>query len=345
MAGRKSAYAAAGVDIDAANRTKSVIKELVGSTFGAGVVGSTGGFGGMFAPPWREYEDPVLVSSVDGVGTKLRVAFASGRHDTVGIDIVHHCANDILVQGARPLFFLDYLAMGVHDPDVATAVVAGVAAGCRSVGCALIGGETAEMPGFYQAGEYDLAGTIVGIVDRARIIDGSGIGVGDAIIGLASDGLHTNGYSLARRIVFEQAGLGLEDPLGQTGRTVVDELLRPHRAYVGPVLRACAELPVKGIVHITGGGLWDNVPRVLPAGLCARLRAGSWDVPPVFAFLQEQGRIDPQEMYHVFNMGLGLVLFVDAARADAAVALLRQAGEDARRVGDVVAGERSVVLV
>lgn len=342
---KKSAYAAAGVDIEAANRSTRTIKELVRTTFGPEVVGGPGGFGGMFAPPWKEYRDPVLVSSIDGVGTKLRLAFVSGRHDTVGIDIVHHCANDILVQGARPLFFMDYLAMGVHDPDVVEAIVRGVATGCRNVGCALIGGETAEMPDFYRPGEYDLAGSIVGIVDREGIIDGRSVTCGDAIIGLASDGLHTNGYSLARRIVFTMAELEPDDPLGATGHTVTEELLRPHRSYVQSVLALLQTVSIKGIAHITGGGVWDNLPRVVPAGLCARIRRGTWSIPPVFDFLQETGKIDEHEMFHVFNMGLGLVLFVDPADSEAALEGLRAHGEDARLIGEVEPDEgQSVVL-
>lgn len=344
MSATRSAYVQAGVDIDAANRTKRVIKDLVRSTFGPGNIGELGGFGGLFAPPWRDYQEPVLVSSVDGVGTKLKLAFLSGIHDTVGQDIVNHCANDILVQGARPLFFLDYLALGSHEPTVVEAVVRGLALACRQLGCTLIGGETAEMPGMYPPHEYDLAGTIVGIVERSRLVDGTGIRSGDCIIGLASDGLHTNGYSLARRVLLEQAGLGLDDPLGETGRTVVQELLRPHRPYVHPVHRLLAEVPVKGMVHITGGGFWDNVPRTLPAGLTAQLQRGSWTVPAVFPFIQQAGGIDEHEMYHVFNMGIGMMLFVAAADADCAVALLQQDGEDARLIGGVTPGNEGVCL-
>lgn len=345
MGEKKGAYAQAGVDIEAANQTKKTIKELVRSTFGEGVLGDMGGFGGLFAPPWKEFAEPVLVSSVDGVGTKLKLAFASGIHDTVGMDIVHHCANDILVQGARPLLFMDYLAMGRHDPEVVESVVRGVARGCRGVGCSLLGGETAEMPDFYQAGEYDLAGCIVGIVDRDKIIDGSAIEAGDRIVGLASDGLHTNGYSLARRVVLEQAGLRLDEALGDTGRTVAEEMLRPHRAYVQSVLQLMENAQVKGLAHITGGGFWDNVPRILPAGLSAVIHQGRWDVPPVFDYIQKTGKIDEQEMYHVFNMGIGMMIFVSGDESEKAVEQLRQDGEDARVLGEVVAGEPPVVMV
>lgn len=344
MTEKKSAYAQAGVDIEAAKQTKKAIGEAVRSTFIPGVLGDVGGFGGLFAPSWKEYAEPVLVASVDGVGTKLRLAFASGIHDTVGVDLVNHCGNDILVQGARPLFFLDYLAMGSHDPQVAEAVVRGVARGCRELGCALIGGETAEMPGFYRPGEYDLAGSMVGIVDRSKIIDGKRICPGDGIVGLASNGLHTNGYSLARKVILEQAGLRLDDPLGDIGCTVFEEMMRPHRAYVKPVLRLLETLEIKGMAHITGGGFWDNIPRILPAGTAALIHKGSWEMPPVFSFIACVGRIEEREMYHVFNMGIGLMLFVGASQVDQVLALLRQEGEKAWLVGEVVAGDREVRL-
>ena len=344
MAEKKSAYAAAGVDIEAANRTKRSIKEMVKSTFTEGVLGDMGGFGGLFAPPWKECEDPVLVSSVDGVGTKLKLAFMSGIHDTVGVDIVNHCANDILVQGARPLLFMDYLALGSHEPAVVEGIVSGVARGCREIGCVLIGGETAEMSDFYQPGEYDLAGSIVGMVDRKKIVDGTGIKVGDCIIGLGSDGLHTNGYTLARRVILEQAGLGLDEPLGETGRTVVEEMLRPHRAYVNPVMSLLQESMVKGLVHITGGGFWDNVPRTLPDGLSALIQKGSWEVPAVFPFIEKTGGIDEKEMYHVFNMGIGMMVFIEAQQAEHALSLLETAGEKVWVIGEVVEGNQGVRL-
>ena len=345
MAETKSAYAAAGVDIEAANRTKQSIKEMVRSTFTEGVLGDMGGFGGLFAPDWKEFEEPVLVSSVDGVGTKLKLAFMSGIHDTVGMDIVNHCANDILVQGARPLLFMDYLAMGSHESSVAEAIVAGVARGCREIGCVLIGGETAEMSGFYQPGEYDLAGSIVGMVDRKKIVDGARIKAGDCMIGLGSDGLHTNGYTLARRVILEQAGLGLGEQLGETGRSVVEEMLRPHRAYVNPVMSLLQESMVKGLVHITGGGFWDNVPRTLPDGLTALIQKESWEVPPVFPFIAKTGEIDEGEMYHVFNMGIGMMVFVEAQQAEHALNLLAAAGENAWVIGEVVEGNQKVRLV
>jgi len=342
---KKSAYARAGVDIDAANQTKGAIKELVRSTFNEGVLGDMGGFGGLFIPPWRECEEPVLVSSVDGVGTKLKLAFMSGIHGSVGMDIVNHCANDILVQGARPLFFMDYLALGSHEPAVVEAIVRGLAQACRDIGCVLIGGETAEMAGFYQAGEYDLAGSIVGIVDRQRIIDGRTIEAGDVVIGLASDGLHTNGYTLARKVIIEQGGLGLDEPLGETGRTVAEEMLRPHRAYVKPILGLMEEIDVRGLVHITGGGFWDNVPRTLPQGLGVVIRKGEWEIPPVFSFLARVGPIDEREMFHVFNMGIGMMAFMRREEGEKGVTILRDLGEDARIIGEVVEGEQAVKLV
>ena len=342
---KKSAYARAGVDIDAANQTKGAIKELVRSTFNEGVLGDMGGFGGLFIPPWRECEEPVLVSSVDGVGTKLKLAFMSGIHGSVGMDIVNHCANDILVQGARPLFFMDYLALGSHEPAVVEAIVRGLAQACRDIGCVLIGGETAEMAGFYQAGEYDLAGSIVGIVDRQRIIDGRTIEAGDVVIGLASDGLHTNGSTLARKVIIEQGGLGLDEPLGETGRTVAEEMLRPHRAYVKPILGLMEEIDVRGLVHITGGGFWDNVPRTLPQGLGVVIRKGEWEIPPVFSFLARVGPIDEREMFHVFNMGIGMMAFMRREEGEKGVTILRDLGEDARIIGEVVEGEQAVKLV
>jgi phosphoribosylformylglycinamidine cyclo-ligase len=344
MHDKPSAYAQAGVDIAAANETKSRIKTLVQSTHGSGVLGTMGGFGGLFLPPIKAYDEPVLVSSVDSVGTKLKVAFMTGRHDSVGQDMVNHCANDILVQGAKPLFFLDYLAMGQHDPGVAEAVVAGLATGCKAINCALIGGETAELPDFYQPGEYDLAGTIVGIVERSAIIDGSTCQAGDVLIGLASDGLHTNGFSLARRVIFQVAKMNHQDLFGPTGRSFGDELLIPHRSYVKPVLQVLEQVPIKGMAHITGGGFWDNIPRSLPNHLGAQVQAGSWQIPPIFDFIQQAGSIAMKEMYHVFNMGVGMVIALAAENLDTALEILQAAGETAFILGDLVEGEHRVFL-
>lgn len=339
-----SAYARAGVDIEAAMQTKNRIKGLVRSTFGPEVIGDMGGFGGLFAPPWKDFDDPVLVSSVDGVGTKLKLAFLSGIHDSIGADIVNHCANDILVQGARPLFFMDYLALGSHDPAVVEAVVGGIARACSHLGCALLGGETAEMGDFYQAGEYDLAGTIVGIVDRSQLLDGSACRAGDALVGLGSDGLHTNGYTLARRVVFEQAGKRPDEIFEPCGRSFVQEMLIPHRPYVQPLLALRQQVELKGLAHITGGGLLDNLPRVLPAGLRAHIDTSAWQVPPLFEFIGQEGQIERQEMFRVFNMGIGMVAVVAAEDAAKAVSFLREAGEQAQIIGRIAAGDGPVQL-
>ncbi|MCC6445184.1 MAG: phosphoribosylformylglycinamidine cyclo-ligase [Armatimonadetes bacterium] len=335
-------YKDAGVDIDAKNEAFRRIKDHLRSTFTAGVVSDVGAFGSMFAldagPP------PVLVASADGVGTKLKIAFALDRHRTVGIDIVSHCVNDILVQGARPLFFLDYIATGRLRPDVLEQVVSGLAEGCRQAGCALIGGETAEMPGFYGDNEYDLAGFIVGAVQRDRIIDGKGICPGDAILGLASSGLHTNGYSLARKVLLEVAGIGLEEAVPLLGRSLGDELLEPHRSYAASVLPVMEKVSVKGMAHITGGGFYDNIPRILPEGCQAVIDASAWPVPPVFRLIREKGQVPDREMYRTFNMGVGLVLFVGGEEAEESARLLRERGETVYRIGEVSRGEKKTVV-
>ncbi len=333
---KQDAYAAAGVDIDAANRTKKRIADRVRATFGPEVLSDIGGFGGLFAPPWRDYENPVLVASTDSVGTKLKVAFLTGIHHTVGADIVAHCANDILVQGARPLFFLDYLGIGRHDPEVVAEVVEGVARGCRACGCALLGGEMAELPGFYADGEYDLVGTIVGILDRDRIVDGSSVRAGDALIGLGSTGLHTNGYSLARKLLFDTAGWRVDTHVEDLGATVGEALLAPHRPYVSAVFSLMDSVPVRGMAHITGGGLIDNPPRALPEGLGARIRRSAWPAPPIFSLLQRLGDVDDADMFHTFNMGLGMLLIVPPDRAEDALSNLQSEGETAYLVGEVV---------
>jgi len=330
------AYAAAGIDIDGANRTKSRITGMVRSTFGPEVVTDIGGFGGLFAPNWKDYDDPVLVASADGVGTKLKLAFLTGIHHTVGADLVAHCANDILVQGARPLFFLDYLAMPTHEAEVAEAIVRGVANGCKNCGCALLGGEMAEMPGFYKEKEYDLAGTIVGMVDRSKILDGTSARSGDTLIGLASSGLHTNGYSLARKLVFETAGWDVNKRVEELDGTIGEALLAPHRAYVKPVFALMEQVHVKGIAHITGGGLVDNLPRSLPEGLGARISRGTWPENPIFTLLQKLGSIETSEMFQAFNMGLGMVLVVSSDEAELATGILQGLGERAYTVGKVV---------
>ena len=345
---RRDAYAVAGVDIARANETKLQLKELVRASHGDGVIGELGGFGGLFRPPWKEYDDPILVSSVDSVGSKLKIAIASGVHDTVGMDIVFHCANDILVQGARPLFFMDYLGLGSHDPEVVKALVGGVARGCSEIGCSLIGGETAELSDFYKEGEYDLAGSVVGIVDSAKIIDGSAIAAGDQLIGLASNGMHTNGYTLARKVLFGDAGLALETPFEQeTGAatTIADELLRIHRPYVNVIHQLFGLVNVKGLVHVTGGGLWDNIPRVLPRDMRARIDLNSWEVPAIFRLIQESGKIDEREMYHVFNMGIGMIVVVSKEETEKAVESLKSFGESVSRIGHVEDGAPPVALL
>ena len=345
---RKDAYAVAGVDIERANETKLQLRELVRASHGDGVIGELGGFGGLFRPPWKEYDDPILVSSVDSVGSKLKIAFASGIHDTVGMDIVFHCANDILVQGARPLFFMDYLGLSSHDPEVVKALVGGVARGCSEVGCSLIGGETAELSEFYNEGEYDLAGSIVGIVDSARIIDGSAIAAGDQLIGLASNGMHTNGFTLARKVLFGDAGLELKTPFEQeTGAatTIADELLRIHRPYVNVIHQLLGLVNVKGLVHVTGGGLWDNIPRVLPQNLGARIDSSSWEIPAIFRLVEKLGKIGEREMYHVFNMGIGMIVVVSKDETEKALESLTDFGETAFRIGHVEDGAPPVVLL
>jgi phosphoribosylformylglycinamidine cyclo-ligase len=336
-------YRDAGVNIDAMNTAVLRIREHVRSTFTPSVLSDVGAFGGLFAPDWKQYADPVLVSSIDGVGTKLKVAFLANRHETIGADLVSHCVNDILVQGARPLFFLDYFATGKLSQDVLVAVVRGIADGCRAAGCALVGGETAEMPSMYGDGEYDLAGTIVGVVDRQRIVDGHAIAPGDVVIGLGSEGLHTNGYSLARHILFDVTGLTVDDtptPLG--GRTLGDTLLAPHRCYSRAVLPLLDEFDVKGMAHITGGGFYDNIPRILPTDCSVTLDRRLWTVPPIFTLIQELGQVPDPEMYRTFNMGIGFVLIVDREQASPIVTRLHELGEQAGIIGDVHRGVNEV---
>ncbi len=338
---KKSFYKAAGVDIDAGNRAVELIKRYAETTRRPGVLGGIGGFAGLFALDLARFREPVLVSGADGVGTKLRVAQMMGKHDTVGIDLVAMCVNDILVCGAEPLFFLDYLACGKLIPEQVAEIVAGIAAGCREAGCALIGGETAEMPGFYQAGEYDLAGFAVGIVERDQIWDGGRIQAGDAVLGIASAGLHSNGYSLARRVLFEEAGYQIDTFLPELGRTVGEELLIPTRIYVKTVLALKKKFPpgvLRGAAHITGGGMLENLPRVLPGGLGVVIRRGSWQVPPIFELIQARGGVSTGEMYRVFNMGIGFVLYVQAGEAGAVARALQDMGEAVFFLGEVRPG-------
>jgi phosphoribosylformylglycinamidine cyclo-ligase len=334
-------YRDAGVDIDAARRAKSRIKQLARRTFNPQVLREVGAFGGFFSLD-RLPRDAVLVSSVDGVGTKLKIAFALDRHSTVGADLVNHCVNDIAVHGARPLFFLDYLAMGKLRPEVVTEVVGGLARACRAVGCALIGGETAEMPGFYPAGEYDLAGTIVGWVRRGKIVDGSRIRPGDVVLGLPSLGLHTNGYSLARKVLLEQHGMKLTEHVAELGQTLGEALLAPHRCY-WPVLEPLlAHGWIKGLVHITGGGLTDNPPRILPKGCQVEIRLGSWPVPPLFNLIAELGQVPQDDMLRTFNMGVGMMLVVAKRDLNAVTAALKKKRERFWILGRIVAGQPGV---
>jgi phosphoribosylformylglycinamidine cyclo-ligase len=338
-------YKASGVDIDAGSETVRRIKGLARSTFTPAVLSEIGSFGGLFRMEPGRYRDPVLVSSADGVGTKLKVAFRAGRHDTVGVDLVNHCVNDILVQGAEPLFFLDYLATGRLSPDVAEALVGGMAKACRENGCVLLGGETAEMPGFYADGEYDLAGFIVGAVDQERLIVGRDIVAGDVLIGLPSSGLHTNGYSLARRIVFDHLGLDVDAYVPEIGTTVGAALLEPHRSYLSWVRPLLAGGLLKGMAHITGGGITDNLPRVLPQGTAALVDAAAWEVPPLFRWLQESGQVPADDMYRTFNMGIGLILVVPAEAAERAVQQLStQDGPKPRIIGRIAAAEMPAVV-
>ncbi len=381
-------YKTSGVDIDAGNETVRRIKALARATFTPAVLSDVGLVGGLFRFDERRCREPVLVASADGVGTKLKVAFLTGRHDTVGTDLVNHCVNDILVQGARPLFFLDYLATGQLSPDVAEQVVAGLARGCRENGCALLGGETAEMPGFYAPGEYDLAGFIVGVVDRPRIIDGRSLAPGDRLVGLASSGLHTNGYSLARRIVLEKLRLHVDSHVPELNSKVGDALLQPHRSYLKAIeplldLESGVRRPasgdgtpasegdvghrtsnvgrhasiedlgprtsdlgrramVKGLAHITGGGITDNLPRILPEGVAARIQRGSWPVPPIFRFLERAGEVPIDDMHRTFNMGIGMIVACSAEDVDPLRAALAPSGEQSWVIGELVPGRREV---
>jgi phosphoribosylformylglycinamidine cyclo-ligase len=346
---KQKAYARAGVDIDLGNQVKSGLPRMLQATHRPEVLGKVGGFGGLFALDVRKYQQPVLVSSVDGVGTKLKVAFALDRHDTIGQDLVNHCVNDIAVLGAEPLFFLDYLGTGKLEPRVFKDIIKGFAKACAENHCTLIGGETAQMPGFYQPGEYDVSGTIVGVVEKSRMLDGKAIRAGDAVIGLASSGLHTNGYSLARQIFFEQMGLKPTSRVPELGNTIGDELLKVHVSY-GPLIQKLlkkfnASPVVRGLAHITGGGFVDNIPRVLPKGCDVIIRKGTWDVPPIFELIRAKGGVPEDELYQVFNMGIGMVVIVAADKADEVVRCIRGQKQKAWLIGQVVKGRGVVRMV
>ncbi|KKC47859.1 MULTISPECIES: phosphoribosylformylglycinamidine cyclo-ligase [Paenibacillus] len=339
------AYKQAGVDIAAGNEAVERMKKHVKRTLRPEVLGGLGGFGGMFGLDKDKYEEPVLVSGTDGVGTKLMLAFAMDKHDTIGIDAVAMCVNDIIVQGAEPLFFLDYLATGKVEPSKIEAIVAGIAEGCVQAGCALIGGETAEMPGMYTPEEYDIGGFTVGVVDRKKIIDGTSIAPGDAVIGLASSGIHSNGYSLVRRLLLEQAGYGLQDELQELGgKKLGDVLIEPTKIYVKSALELIKRVEVKGMAHITGGGFIENIPRVLPEGVNVEIQYGSWPIQPIFSLMQQKGAITHRDMFTTFNMGIGLVVVVPADQAEAAVAAANELGEQAFRIGTVTEGSRIVAF-
>lgn len=337
-------YSDAGVSIDAANRATEKIKELARATFNSRTLSEIGSFGGMFDASFPGMAGPVLVASADGVGTKLKVAFETGVHNTVGRDLVNHCVNDILVQGARPLFFLDYIATGKLSPETVASVVEGMARGCSENGCVLLGGETAEMPGFYSAGEYDLAGFIVGIVDRARVIDGKSIVAGDVLLALPSVGLHTNGYSLARKLLFEVGGYTAASKIEALGITAGEALLAEHPSFLAPLSGLLDTGHIKGLVHITGGGLLDNIPRILPEGVGVRIKRGSWPALPLYDLLQQLGNVTEDEMFRAFNMGVGMVIVCSVADRDLLLAHFGGLGQSVYEIGAAVKGDRTVQL-
>lgn len=338
-------YRQAGVDIDAANTALLRIRELVRATQTPEVLADIGAFGGMFQLDLSRYRQPVLVSSIDGVGTKLKVAFLMNRHDTVGHDLVNHCVNDIVVQGARPLFFLDYFATGKLQPEVLVQVVKGLSEACQNAGCALLGGETAEMPGMYSDGEYDLAGVIVGVVEREAIVDGRRVEPGDAVVGLASDGLHTNGYSLARYVLFEVANMRVDSYLPELDTSLGEELLRRHRCYLNPVMGALERFDIHAMAHITGGGFYDNIPRVLPSDCRVIIDRRSWEVPFIFRLIQEKGNVPDPEMFRTFNMGIGMVLILPREQGLALIDFLQSQGEQAALIGEVQRGGHDVQVL
>ena len=339
-------YADAGVDIDKANKLVSTICEIAKQTSRSGVIGEIGGFGGLFSLNLANFDRPVLVSSTDGVGTKLKIAFMLGKHDTIGIDLVAMCVNDILVQGAKPLFFLDYLSMGKLDSEQVADIIKGVAEGCKLAKCALLGGETAEMPGFYTGNEYDMAGFAVGIVDNSKIIDGTEVRVGHRLIGIASSGLHSNGYSLVRKICFERLKLKVDDYVPELGKTIGEELLAPTKIYVEPILSILKDLPVHGLAHITGGGIADNILRIVPKACNISIQTEIWDVPPIFSFLQQAGNVADEEMRRTFNNGIGMIAIVHPDATADVLQRLEAMGEKAYLIGEILeckdSGERII---
>jgi phosphoribosylformylglycinamidine cyclo-ligase len=348
---RKKAYAKAGVDIDLGNKVKATLPQLLASTHRKEVLGKVGGFGGLFALDTKKYKQPILVSSVDGVGTKLKLAFAMGKHDTVGQDLVNHCVNDIAVLGAEPLFFLDYIGTGKLEPKVFKDLIAGFVKACSQNNCALIGGETAQMPGFYQPGEYDVSGTVVGVVEKSRMLDGKTIRPGDVVIGIESSGLHTNGYSLARKVLFEELNLDPRSRVPELKNTLGAELLKVHISY-GPVVQQLLKkfnrpgkpLIIKGLAHITGGGFVDNIPRVLPTNCNVVIRKGTWPVLPIFTLIGEKGAVPEDEMYQVFNMGIGMTIFTPAVNASAVLSTIKASKLKAWTIGEVTRGRGEVLV-
>lgn len=337
-------YKDAGVDIAAKMNFVSGISGIVKKTHRKGVLSDIGGFGGLFGINECGYKDPVLVSSIDGVGTKIKVAVLAGKHDTIGVDIVSHCANDIVVQGAEPLFFFDYIGMGKMQKELADSLVEGMAKACSQVGCALLGGETAELPGVYPDGEYDLVGTIVGMVERDQIVDGKKIQPGDQLIGFPSSGLHTNGYSLARKVLLDSGKYEVDTVVDSLGGTVGEVLLKPHRAYSKELLELRKSFELRGMAHITGGGFYDNIPRILPENTAVVIEKGSWKTLPVFELIQKEGDVSEVEMHHVFNMGVGMIVVVSQKEADRFIEASQKMGIDSVRVGEVTSGKREVTL-
>ncbi|NLM97026.1 MAG: phosphoribosylformylglycinamidine cyclo-ligase [Halanaerobiaceae bacterium] len=337
-------YRDAGVNIDLGNETVRRIKRDVESTFGPEVLTGLGGFGSLYVPDLTGYKEPVLVSGTDGVGTKLKIAFMMDKHDTVGIDLVAMCVNDILAHGAKPLFFLDYFACGRLEPEKAAEVIKGIAEGCHMAGCSLVGGETAELPGFYQDGEYDLAGFAVGIVDRDKMITGERINIGDKVIGIASSGIHSNGYSLVRKVFLEMAAYDLKEKPEGFDDILGEVLLAPTKIYVKPVLELISKYDIRGIAHITGGGFLENIPRILPEGMTAKIAEGSWPVKKVFLELQRTGNIEKKEMYRTFNMGIGMILVVPEDECDDILKALEEKGEESYLIGEIVKGEQGIII-
>ncbi|MBA2494509.1 MAG: phosphoribosylformylglycinamidine cyclo-ligase [Acidobacteria bacterium] len=336
-------YGDAGVSIDNANKTVAKIKDFARNTFNARTLTEIGSFGGMFDAKFSEMSSPILVASADGVGTKLKIAFLAGVHNTIGQDLVNHCANDILVQGARPLFFLDYFATGKLSPNVAASVVEGISIACKENNCVLLGGETAEMPGFYADGEYDLAGFIVGIVDREKVIDGKNITKGDVVLALGSNGLHTNGYSLARKLFFEVGGYKINSEIN--GEILAETLLKPHRSYYKPLSVLIDQKKIKGLAHITGGGLLENIPRILPENVSVEIKRGTWHEPPVFGVMQRLGNVEDQEMFRAFNMGVGMAIICAESERENIISHIEELGEKCSSIGRVIEGNKEIAII